>query len=781
VQCLYRERLAIHRPKRNHENQAFGPLERETQQLISIIKSNHCLQEVQLGLRAHKFDMNKEASIGESISAELDKSFVTFQIKTKASSSYTRIALVGDIPELGAWDLSKSLLLDSESVDSDDEGTITWASKPLNIPSTRFPIKLRFLANGHRSSPNTRPLVWDLASRRIWMPPDNGEITFCFEPTPDDSDSGWVHRAGVGAFQLRVGQPPGSAEPLVSLHHPDLKDIPHRVELFEARGRDPAVPQGKLFAKVGKNAEDEGGCHEDNAATYLLNAQSLEALEFRIDVTALSDGSLIARGFVPSQSLTPLEGSLSAALVSPVGLVHAGTFRAAFLVVTELPHKYNNLGGLQRSRWVPNAPTLDIGHRGSGASRVQGHSVRENTLLSFQKAALNHSDYIEFDVHVTSDGEVVVHHDFEVRLSLGGSVKEELRVAVSTLKSQQLISPEFSRHMITPTEHHQRPAIDVERSKRNYTLKRTMTSAEDMFHSIFNKPHHAMSKDDSAEATDPSLSARAFLSDRIASLREAFARTPDWLGFNIELKYPTEAEMAAMGARFYSRNYFVDAVLKVVLEAAAGRRVIFSTFDPDCATLLSLKQPRYPVLFLTCGGIKKFDDPRMNSLEAAINFALGSQLQGVVAEATSVLDRLDEIVAMCHRHGLFLFTWGDINNDMESYLKQKTAGVDAIIMDDIARIAKATKKKISLFAQKQLRSPASRTELTHNGSENALREFDRLSSSLSILAISPVGSPHASTAGLSDFQHKFSGGFSTFAQSPKAGAVASSMQSTFTS
>jgi glycerophosphodiester phosphodiesterase len=713
----------------------------------------------------------EEPSIGESISAELDRSFATLTIKVKASSAYNRIALVGDARELGAWDLSKSLLLASELVDADDEGTITWCSKPLQIATSRFPLKFRFIANGQRSSPNTRPLVWDLTSRRIWTPPENEEVTFCFEPTPDDSDSGWVHRAGVGAFQLRVGQPPGSVEPLVSLY-PEFKDIPHRVELYEARGRDPAVPQGKVFAKVGRNAEDEGGCHEDNAATYLLNAQSLDALEFRIDVTALSDGSLIARGFVPSQALAPLEGSVSAALISPAGLIHAGTFRAAFLVVTEMPHRYNNLGGLQRSRWVPNAPTLDIGHRGSGASQVQGHSVRENTLLSFQKAALNHSDFIEFDVHVTADGEVVVHHDFEVKVALGGN-KEELRVAVSTLHSQQLLSPEFSRHMITPTEHLQRPAIDVEKSKRNYTLKRTMTSAEDMFHSIFNKPHHAMSREDASDAAEPSLPVRAFLSDRIASLREAFARTPDWLGFNIELKYPTEAEMTAMGARFYSRNYFVDAVLEVVLSAAAGRRVIFSTFDPDCATLLSLKQPRYPVLFLTCGGTKIFDDPRMNSLEAAIDFALGSQLQGVVAEATSILDRLEEVVAMCHRNGLFLFTYGDINNDMAAYLKQKTAGVDAIIMDDVARIAKATEKKVSLFAQKQLKSPASSLELSISriGSDATLREFDRLSSSLSILAISPVGSPHTSATGL-----QYSGGL--FAQSPKSNAVTPIARST---
>ena len=50
---------------------------------------------------------------------------------------------------------------------------------------------------------------------------------------------------------------------------------------------------------------------------------------------------------------------------------------------------------------------------------------------------------------------------------------------------------------------------------------------------------------------------------RIATLREAFRNTPTWLGFNIELKYPTEAQLAAMPTRFYSRNYFCDSILKV--------------------------------------------------------------------------------------------------------------------------------------------------------------------------------------------------------------------------
>lgn len=44
----------------------------------------------------------------------------------------------------------------------------------------------------------------------------------------------------------------------------------------------------------------------------------------------------------------------------------------------------------------------------------------------------------------------------------------------------------------------------------------------------------------------------------------------------------------------------VELGVQVVLEEGHKRKIIFSTFDPDCATLLSLKCARYgPVLFLS--------------------------------------------------------------------------------------------------------------------------------------------------------------------------------------
>ena len=66
---------------------------------------------------------------------------------------------------------------------------------------------------------------------------------------------------------------------------------------------------------------------------------------------------------------------------------------------------------------------------------------------------------------------------------------------------------------------------------------------------------------------------------------------------------------------------------QVVLEEGHKRKVIFSSFDPDCATLLSLKCARYPVFFLSAAGSKHYADPRMNSLEAALIFAKSSKLQ----------------------------------------------------------------------------------------------------------------------------------------------------------
>lgn len=663
---------------------------------------------------------------------------VSFRVNTPhgtdaSDDSFSSLGVVGNISELGSWNLGNLIRL--KRLEGSDS---VWVSDTILLPAA-LPFRYRVVANGNRSHPNKRPLLWDVFSRHVYTIPDDGVVQCTFTLSGKDVvDSGWVHGSGAGALQLRVESPPGSTEPLVKLY-PEYNQE-HRVRLYEARAKDASVPGGKEFACEVYSHVSLGDQETKDSVMYIMNGQCMEDLEFGIDILD-SSGDVFARGFVPVESIIDLEGEFAVSLLSLRDFKLAGIFKATYLVVKELSHPKNTLCSIQRTPWTSGKQvTLDIGHRGSGASKVQGHSVRENTLLSFQKAALNHSDFIEFDVHLTSDNEVVVHHDFEVTLGLG---KTQIKVALPLIRSDQVRSKDFAERMSNPSEHHKGEAIKVEKNKREASLKRTMTSGEDMYRNIFYKPMHSMSPASPSDLSHELNQMRVFLSDdSFASLRQAFRMTPTWLGFNIELKYPTDEEIVAMGTRFYSRNFFVDAVLSTVLEEYGRRKVIFSTFDPACAELLRLKQCKFNVFFLTCGGTKVFKDPRMNSVEAALQFAQANKLHGVVAEISSIVDRLDTVVPMFHQHGLYLFTYGDMNNNIQTYSKQKDAGIDAIIMDDVARIGKQTNKTASMLSN-SMRSPSSLVELCSDPSvsELQLMDLDRMASQINISALSPIGSP----------------------------------------
>jgi glycerophosphoryl diester phosphodiesterase len=73
-----------------------------------------------------------------------------------------------------------------------------------------------------------------------------------------------------------------------------------------------------------------------------------------------------------------------------------------------------------------------IAHR--GASR----ECRENTLAAFARALEQEADGIELDVHATSDGVVVVHHDFALPLTPGGVLRPIAELLWTDLRSVEL-------------------------------------------------------------------------------------------------------------------------------------------------------------------------------------------------------------------------------------------------------------------------------------------------------------------------------------------------------
>ena len=168
--------------------------------------------------------------------------------------------------------------------------------------------------------------------------------------------------------------------------------------------------------------------------------------------------------------------------------------------------------------------------------------------------------------------------------------------------------------------------------------------------------------------------------DTVPTLADVLTKTPVTLGCDIELKWPSAFSRHA----FPDMNIFVDAVLKVVFDEAAhtDRPIFFSCFDPMVCLMLSLKQPRYPVFYLTEGGKEESIDPLRNSLAAAVHFAERFNLLGVVTRATPLATSpaLISFIKARYPHVL-LATYGAENND-EAFVKvQEELGVDAVISD----------------------------------------------------------------------------------------------------
>jgi CDK inhibitor PHO81 len=122
------------------------------------------------------------------------------------------------------------------------------------------------------------------------------------------------------------------------------------------------------------------------------------------------------------------------------------------------------------------------------------------------------------------------------------------------------------------------------------------------------------------------------------------------VGVCIELKYPTLTEQSSLKfTSAFDLNAFVNNVLRVVYDNLPGRRIIFSSLNPQVCTTINWKQPNYGVFFKTrcgygaasdnenvSGGLKE-KDKRCNSIKEAIRFAKTSNFLGLICESTPLV------------------------------------------------------------------------------------------------------------------------------------------------
>lgn len=358
------------------------------------------------------------------------------------------------------------------------------------------------------------------------------------------------------------------------------------------------------------------------------------------DILSRSSSSIGSAVILASQLVPANHGIATLPIVSSGSRDVIGEITFQYLLVTPFTHPQLLTAPATSCMPPPKGPLL-IGHRGSGSEKsrknvdgnIRSH-IRENTVLSFNSAASSGAQFVEFDVHLTSDLVPVIYHDFVIASS-------GITTPVHTISLEQF--KKIGRRMIKKCS----SLVDMRQNQ----------------------------------------SAGDIIADSFPTLREVLKETHQSTGFNIEIKYPSKEEADRLDLHVVDRNTYLDCILWAVFECAKSRTIVFSSFDPDICVLLAEKQSRYPVFFLSEIGASLRLDPRSNSVDASVQFAKSANLNGLVCPAKYLLSHPD-LIPRIKGSGLDLWTWGRENNSPEHVHFQKKAGVDGIIADHVAHIAK---------------------------------------------------------------------------------------------
>lgn len=384
-----------------------------------------------------------------------------------------------------------------------------------------------------------------------------------------------------------------------------------------------------------------------------------------------------------------------------LGKIHFG-----FLIVEPFSHP-NMLFEKSATYWKSLTTTRVIGHRGLGKNSTSKNSLQlgENTLESFIQAANLGASYVEFDVQLTKDHIPVIYHDFlvgETGMDVpmhGLTLEQFLAVSKAQEKDVAMRNNGNGHHHQNghggggasdrgrvPTQLQRRKSSPTPRPRSASVFEMKAAEAEDNDEYDMMRERMRFTRDYKNKGFKGNYRGHSIQSP-FTTLEEVFKNLPPNVGFNIECKYPMldESEAEDMENLAIELNTWCDTVLKLVYDHGAKRDIIFSSFNPDICLMLSLKQPTFPVLFLTEGGTDYMADVRASSLQEGIRFAKRWDLLGIVSAARPLI-QCPRLVNVVKESGLVCVTYGTDNNDPENARLQLKSGVDAVIVDSVLAV-----------------------------------------------------------------------------------------------
>ncbi|KAK5115613.1 hypothetical protein LTR85_009784 [Meristemomyces frigidus] len=388
-----------------------------------------------------------------------------------------------------------------------------------------------------------------------------------------------------------------------------------------------------------------------------------------------------------------LQGDLSVPLVAGATLDIIGSVNFNFLIIT--PFKHPNMSVSEERTYWKKSATRVIGHRGLGKNIGRGEDNKrslqlgENTLDSFVAAASLGASYVEFDVQMTKDHVPVIYHDFLV-----SETGADVPVHSLTLEQFLALNDSGPRSRRQGNQDGGDEPVPKARTQRSYSLGE---SHDDGRPDMRDRMKHT--RDFKKKGFKGNLRGD-FIQSSFTTLEEMFRRLPEDISFNIEMKYPMlwESEDEEMDTYAVELNSFVDTVLTMVYDMSKKRNIIFSSFHPDICLLLSFKQPNFPVLFLTDAGTgTPVGDIRASSLQEAIRFASRWNLLGIVSAAQPFV-LCPRLVQVVKNSGLVCMSYGVDNNDPHNSKLQAQEGIDAVIVDSVARVRKGLTESADVSA-----------------------------------------------------------------------------------
>ncbi|KAJ5108608.1 hypothetical protein N7456_005283 [Penicillium angulare] len=338
------------------------------------------------------------------------------------------------------------------------------------------------------------------------------------------------------------------------------------------------------------------------------------------------------------------------------------------------------------SSYVPEKTTQLVGHRGFGQNSADRSHLQlgENTVQSMLSAAKQGASYVEFDVQLTRDLVPVIFHDFSLSES-GTDIPIHDLTFKQFMLASNIQSPREASELIKNTSaNHNLEGHDRNRS-RSRSLSAMNAQEIDLIHDRMrftvdfkNKGFKPNTRGDSIHGP-------------FTTLEKLLVELPESISFNAEIKYPriheaVEAGIAPVGLEI---NEFVDRILDEIFRNARGRKIILSSFTPEICILLTVKQQKYPVMFITNAGKLPANDmeTRASSLQAAVRFSKRWDLAGIVF-ASDIFLLCPRLVGYVKQSGFVCGSYGTLNNDPESVRLQQAAGIQMLMADRVGFVSK---------------------------------------------------------------------------------------------